>query len=110
MKESLDFCSVHEELDEEIKPSKKNKALAITLTHRFEIDVLRVLLLWHLMHSKGCTVTVNIVEHVGVLISAQPLVFPIKSQWLCHRKEFAETLLSYVHGIYPSCLHVSLTV
>ena len=45
---------------------------------RFEVNVLRVLLLSKFGHSEGLTVTFDIVEHVGVLVAAQPLVLPVK--------------------------------
>ena len=40
-----------------------------------------MLLLPKLGHAEGRSVGVDIVEHVGVLISTKPLVFPVESHW-----------------------------
>lgn len=37
-----------------------------------------MLLLPHLLHSKCSLVGVDVVEHVRVLVSAQPFVFPVE--------------------------------
>ena len=49
------------------------------LTLWLKVDVLRMLLFAHFVHAKGRLIRINIVQHVGILISSQPFVFPVKS-------------------------------
>ena len=42
----------------------------MTLTLWFEVDILRVLFLSQLRHSKVLLVDINIVQHVGILVAA----------------------------------------
>jgi len=46
-----------------------------------------MLLLTHLAHVEGCTVCVYMSEHVSVLISTQPLMFPVKPQRLATHEQ-----------------------
>lgn len=52
------------------------------LTFRLDVNVLWVLLLCELLHSKYLRVVVKIIEHVRVLVAAQPFIFPVKADWL----------------------------
>lgn len=63
------------------------------LTERLQVDVLRVLLLGHLVHAESLAVGVDVVEHVGVLVASQPLVLPIETQRAKLAKQIAQTLL-----------------
>lgn len=58
-----------------------------------------MLLLTHLAHVEGCTVCVNVGEHVSVLISTQPLVLPVKPQRLATNKQLLHilVLLHFAH-------------
>jgi len=46
---------------------------------RFEVYVLGVLLLSKFGHTKCFLVAVDVVEHVSVLVTSEPLVFPVKA-------------------------------
>ena len=74
------------------------------LTLWLKVDVLRMLLFAHFVHAKGRLIRINIVQHVGILISSQPFVFPVKSEGLCSFEVFAEILLTYVDGVNPGRL------
>ena len=56
------------------------------LTFGLCVDVLGVLLLGMLCHAEGCTVGVDSVQHVGVLVASKPLIFPVESQRLLTRQ------------------------
>lgn len=60
-----------------------------------------MLLLGHLVHAKGFAIGVNVVEHVGVLVTSQPLVLPIEPQWLAVYDQFTQTLLRDVDRVRP---------
>jgi hypothetical protein len=49
------------------------------LTFRLNINVLGVLLLTELLHTKYLRVHVQVVEHVSVLVAPQPFIFPIEA-------------------------------
>ena len=48
------------------------------LTFRLDIDVFGVLLLSELEHAESTRIQVNVVQHVCVLVPAQPLVLPVE--------------------------------
>jgi hypothetical protein len=52
--------------------------MEVGLTLRLHVDVFRVLFLAHLLHAERRLVGVDVVEHVRVLVAAQPLVFPVE--------------------------------
>ena len=68
---------------------------------RFEVNVLRVLLFSKFGHSEGLTVTFDIVEHVRVLVAAQPLVFPVKPEGPIRQEQVSETLVSDIDAVDP---------
>ena len=57
-----------------------------TLTFWLSVDVLWVLLLAELLHAERCAVGIDVVQHVSILVTSQPLVFPVESQWLRTRQ------------------------
>ena len=78
------------------------------LTLRFQVDVLGVLLLRQLLHSEGFPVRVNMVEHVGVLISSEPLVLPVETQGFVRLEKHTQVLFGHVDSIDPATLTRSI--
>ena len=54
----------------------------LQLTSRLNVDIFRVLLLGQLLHAEYGRVAVQVVEHVRVLVAAQPLVLPVEADGL----------------------------
>ena len=61
-----------------ICPSENIKKSDV-LTLWLDVDVLGMLLLTKFLHVENSYVVVNVVEHVCVLVTAQPFLFPIES-------------------------------
>ena len=57
------------------------------LTLWLNVNVLRVLLLGELLHAENAAVVVQVKEHVRILITPQPLVLPVKPEWLRRTKQ-----------------------
>lgn len=49
---------------------------------RLNVDIFGVLLLSELFKAKRRAVLIDMGEHMCILISSEPFVFPIKSEWL----------------------------
>lgn len=61
-----------------------------------------MLLLGQFLHTEGFLVGVNVVEHVRVLIAAEPLVLPVESQCLIRLEQLAQGFLVDVNGVDPA--------
>ena len=72
----------------------------MTLTDWFEIDIIRVRLIRKHLHAKGPTVCINVLQHVFVLISAQPFTLPIKLERLIAQQQFLKLLLAHIRSVY----------
>ena len=71
----------------ELHSCSKAPSLVVLLTLGFKVDVLGVLLFGELWHAEVLSILFQVGEHVGVLVSAEPLIFPIKSEGLtCAQK------------------------
>ena len=65
------------------------------LTFWLHINVFWVLFLTTLGHAESSRVRIYIVEHVSVLIASEPLILPIKSQWLIPSKETVQVVIIF---------------
>ena len=69
-----------------------------------------MLLLSKLPHVwKGLDVAIYIVEHVGVLVAAEPLVLPVKSEGALILQMLLQCVFVNVYGINPSRLLTDLS-
>lgn len=73
----------------------------MALTEWLEVDVLGVLLFRHLVHAECLAVGVDIVEHVGILVTPQPLVFPIETQRVSRGEQLTQTFFADVNCVRP---------
>jgi hypothetical protein len=75
------------------------------LTSRLNVDILGMLFLSELFKAKRRAVLIDMSEHMCILISSQPFIFPVKSEWFACGHQLLDHLV-ILHAASVEVLHI----